>query len=282
MPAPTSDLGAGAADGSGSGPEPYPALTAAVEVARAAAQEEAAAGGDPVGPALALGPPGDEPVGPYSGHEVEGLAAVTHYFDSNYPGYVGWRWAVTVSSAGPDDPVTVSEVVLLPGSDALTAPKWLPWSERVLPGDLSAGDLLPSSPHDHRLAPGHLTSDDSAPEELARPDEFGRSRVMSKQGRLEAAQRWYEGDFGPNSEMARLAPGSCGTCGFLLYLGGSMSAAFGVCGNGVSPADGRVVHVEFGCGAHSEAEVDTSSTVPVAEVVYDNTTLDFESRTEDG
>ena len=57
-----------------------------------------------------------------------------------------------------------------------------------------------------------------------------------------------------------------------------MQAAFGVCGNEIAPADGRVVHVEFGCGAHSEAEVDTSSTVPIAEVVYDDTTLDFESR----
>lgn len=282
MPAPTSDLGAGAEPGSGGGPEPYAALTAAVEVARTAAEEEASSGGDPISsPALALDPDGGQPVGAYSGHEAEAQAAVTHFFESNYPGYVGWRWAVTVSAAGPDEPVTVSEVVLLPGPDALTAPEWLPWSERIRPGDLGAGDLLPSAADDHRLAPGYAAVDDSAPEELARPDEFGRARVLSKQGRLEAAQRWYEGEFGPNAEMARLAPGSCGTCGFLLHLGGSMSAAFGVCGNEVSPADGRVVHVEFGCGAHSEAEVDTSSTVPVAEVVYDDTTLDYESRAED-
>ena len=281
MPAPTYELGAGAEPGSG--PEPHPALIEAVELARAAAEDEAHPPGDQVGgPALALDPTGEEPVGAYSGYEAEGENAVTHHFESDYPGYVGWRWAVTVSSAGPDEPVTVSEVVLLPGPQALTAPEWLPWSDRVRPGDLSAGDLLPSSPNDTRLAPGYLTSDDSAPEELDRSDEFGRARVLSKQGRMEAAQRWHDGEFGPGSEMARLAPGSCGTCGFLLHLGGSMSAAFGVCANEVSPADGRVVHVEFGCGAHSEAEVDTSSTVPVAEVVYDDTTLDFESRTDEG
>src|SRR5699024_4292850 len=51
---------------------------------------------------------------------------------------------------------------------------------------------------------------------------------------------------------------------------------------GSAPADGRVVHVEYGCGAHSEAEVDTSSSVPVAEVVYDDTTLDFEPRDAEG
>ena len=57
-----------------------------------------------------------------------------------------------------------------------------------------------------------------------------------------------------------------------------MGSVFGVCGNEISPADGRVVHAEFGCGAHSQAEVDTSSTVPVAEVVYDDATLDYEPR----
>lgn len=260
-------------------PQPDPTLVDAVETARAAAEEEAAPGQNPIGsPVLTLEAQDVEAVGAHVGVEAEDPHAATHYFESNYPGYVGWRWAVTVSNAGPGEPVTVSEVVLLPGPGALTAPAWVPWNERVRPGDLGAGDLLPSGPDDTRLAPGYLSSEEPGVEALAREVGFGRKRVLSYEGRLAASERWYGGEFGPDTEMARMAPGSCGTCGFFVALDGSLGAAFGACGNDVAPADGRVVHVEFGCGAHSEAEVDTSSTVPVAEVVYDDTTLDYESR----
>jgi len=80
--------------------------------------------------------------------------------------------------------------------------------------------------------------------------------------------------------MARSAPATCGTCGFYLQLAGSLRAAFGVCGNEISPADGHVVHAEFGCGAHSEVEIETSSSVPVAELVYDDSLLDVEPTTD--
>ena len=68
--------------------------------------------------------------------------------------------------------------------------------------------------------------------------------------------------------MARLAPAHCGTCGFYLRLAGSMRAAFGVCGNELALSDGRVVSVEHGCGAHSEAmpelsDVELADPVPV-------------------
>ncbi|WP_460956800.1 DUF3027 domain-containing protein [Parasphingorhabdus pacifica] len=259
-------------------PQPDAALVDAVDIARAAAEEEAAPGPNPIGsPVLTLDAEGMEAVGAHVGVRSEDAHAATHFFESNYPGYVGWQWAVTVANAGSGAPVTVSEVVLLPGSGALTAPAWVPWNERVRPGDLSAGDLLPSGPDDPRLSPGYLSDDSPEVEALAHEVGFGRKRVLSGEGRLAAAERWHA-EFGPDSEMAKMAPGSCGTCGFFVTLGGSLGTAFGVCGNEVAPADGHVVHVEFGCGAHSEAEIDTSSTVPVAEVVYDDTTFDYESR----
>ncbi len=245
--------------------EPDPRLAASVALARAAAENE-------------TGSDSDGPVGAHVGVEPEGAGVATHLFEATDPGYVGWRWAVTVATVGEGEPVTVSEVVLLPGPEALTAPDWVPWTERVEPGDLGVGDLLPSSPDDPRLIPGYLLSDDPAVDDVTRDLGLGRQRVPSREGRMEAAERWFEGEFGPDTEMAQQAPGACGTCGFFLPLAGSMRAAFGVCSNEVAPADGRVVHVEFGCGAHSEAEVDTSSTVPVAQVVYDDTTLDYESR----
>jgi hypothetical protein len=237
-----------------------PALVAEVDLARAAAQEEA----------------GDERVGDYVEHHVEDSAAVTHLFEADKPGYYGWRWAVTITSAGPSTDVTVSEVVLLPGPTALVAPEWIPWQYRVQAGDLGVGDLLPSSPDDDRLVPAYLQSDDPAVEEVAAEAGLGRVRVMSRPARLDAADRWQQSEFGPRSDMARSAPAHCGTCGFYLPLGGALRAAFGTCGNEMAPADGHVVHVEYGCGAHSEAEVEQVSPVLVADLIYDDAQLDVE------
>ncbi len=240
-----------------------PALVAEVDLARAAAQEEA----------------GDERVGEHVSYQIEDEAAVTHLFEAEKPGYQGWRWAVTISSAGPDADVTVSEVVLLPGPTALVAPEWIPWQDRVQAGDLGVGDLLPTAPDDPRLAPAYVQSDDPAVEQLAMEIGLGRVRVMSRLAREEAAARWLEGEFGPRSDMARGAPAHCGTCGFYLPLAGSLQAAFGTCGNELSPADGHVVHAEYGCGAHSEAEVEQVSPVLVADLIYDDALLDVEPLT---
>jgi hypothetical protein len=70
-------------------------------------------------------------------------------------GYRGWRWAVTVARASRAKVVTLNETVLLPGSDALLAPEWMPWSERLRPGDMGPGDLLPTDAEDLRLEPGY-------------------------------------------------------------------------------------------------------------------------------
>ncbi|MTD56646.1 DUF3027 domain-containing protein [Amycolatopsis pithecellobii] len=219
---------------------------------------------------------GAEQVGPHAGVVREDAVSASHLFEANLPGYRGWHWAVTIAMAGPDAPVTVSEVALVPGPDALVAPNWVPWERRIRPGDLGVGDLFPTAPDDPRLAPGYLRSDDPAVEDVAHELGLGRVHVMSREGRLEAASRWRAGEFGPRSDMARSAPATCGTCGFYLPVAGSLRAAFGVCGNEFAPADGHVVNAEYGCGAHSEVEVEQSSSVPVAELVYDDSLLDME------
>ena len=61
--------------------------------------------------------------------EGEGLA--TYLFENNQKGYVGWRWSITVFKLDESSPVTVSEVLLMPGPDSLVAPDWVPWSERL-------------------------------------------------------------------------------------------------------------------------------------------------------
>ncbi|MBE1500588.1 hypothetical protein H4696_007688 [Amycolatopsis lexingtonensis] len=234
-------------------------LADAVEFARAAVLEEAPA----------------EQLGTHVGVTREDAVTASHLFEAQVPGYGGWRWSVTVALAGDEEPVTVSEVVLVPGPDALIAPPWVPWERRVRAGDLGVGDIFPTDENDPRLAPAYLQSDDPAVEEVAREAGLGRVHVLSRFGRTEAATRWHSGEFGPRSDMARSAPDVCGTCGFFVQLAGSLSGVFGVCSNDIAPADGHVVDVEYGCGAHSEVEVEVTSSVPVAELVYDDSLLDF-------
>jgi hypothetical protein len=243
-------------------PNPAARLSSAVEQARAAAIEEAAAD---LGRASA-----ETAVGEHLESVVEDPGTLTHFFAATQGGYRGWRWSVTLAAPDDDGPVTVCEVVLLPGADAVVAPVWLPWNERIRPGDLGVGDLLPADEDDERLVPGYLASDDPAVEEVAVEIGLGRTKVLSRAGREAAAERWFDGPHGPGTDMARAAPGSCGTCGFLLSLAGSMRGAFGVCGNQYAPADGAVVAVGFGCGAHSDVVVEAVSPVAVAELVYDD------------
>jgi hypothetical protein len=241
--------------------DPGPTLRAAIDLARGAAVELA----------------GEEAVGEHQEQRPEDEHSLTHYFDAIQPGYRGWRWAVTLACVSAAEPVTVSETVLLPGPDALVAPLWVPWQERVRAGDLGVGDLLPVAPDDERLVPGYVQSDDPAVEEVAKEIGLGRRKVLSRYGREEAAERWLDGDHGPGADMARAAAGSCARCGFYLPLAGSMRGAFGVCANEFAPADGAVVHAEYGCGAHSDVEPDPGPVAPVAEVVYDDG-VDLETR----
>jgi hypothetical protein len=202
---------------------------------------------------------------------------VTHLFECRLAGYRGWRWAVTVTRVPRSKHVTICETVLLPGPDALLAPGWLPWQERLQPGDLGPGDLLPTPPDDDRLAPGYVLSDDPAVEETSWELGLGRPRVLSRGGRTEAAQRWYEGEHGPGAPISVAAPRAarCGTCGFYLPIAGAMRQVFGVCGNFYAPDDGRAVSADHGCGAHSET-LQESAEVPVDELptVYDDSEVE--------
>lgn len=217
-----------------------------------------------------------EQIGEHLAAIVEGDRVVTHLFECWLPGYRGWRWAVTVSRIPRSRHVTICETALVPGPDALTPPEWVPWQDRLRPGDLGVGDILPTPPDDDRLVPGYLLSDDSAVEEVAWELGLGRARVLSREGRADAAQRWYEGDGGPNAPIASAAPTAarCGTCGFYLPLAGSLRQLFGVCGNAFAPDDGRVVTVDHGCGAHSEVLVEPVAVVTELPTVYDDSEVD--------
>ena len=198
-------------------------------------------------------------VGEHLGAQSEGDRVVTHLFACERPGYHGWRWSVTVVRAARAKHVTVDEVVLIPGEAAIVAPAWVPYKERVQPGDLSPGDLLPVEEDDPRLVPTYsfgddpLSADDKAQiRSVAAELGLGRVRTLSLEGRDQAAERWYDGDAGPGSALAQAAPQRCTGCGFLMRLAGPLSEMFGVCANGNANDDGRVVSLDHGCGAHSE------------------------------
>lgn len=264
----------------------------AVDLARTAAEEAAAPG----------------VVGEHVGLLAEGDRVVTHYFECKEMGYRGWRWAATVARASRAKIVTLDEVVLLPGPDAVLAPEWVPWSERLRPGDMGPGDLLPTDAEDLRLEPGYTGEEEPPPNspvsaemaELAEAEdadvtaqaparlpsaplrgsiaavaaELGmrRARVLSRYGLHTAADRW-EDSYGPQTAMAQAAPASCVSCGFLQPIGGSLGQAFGVCANEFAPADGRVVSLSYGCGGHSEAAVMPTPPRPPLPVI-DETRVD--------
>lgn len=224
-------------------PEPAIALdagcAAAVDLAKAVAVE--AGGAD---------------VGTYLGALAEEERVVTHSFASTDRAYVGWHWAVTVTRADGADEVTVDEVVLLPGSGSLLAPAWVPWNERVQPGDLAPGVLLPPRTDDRRILPAYADPEAELAAVAFWELGLGRPRVLSLEGRLEAAERWYDGERGPSAAMARQAPGQCLDCAFRVPLAGGLGAVFGVCANALAPDDAQVVSLDHGCGAHSETAVE--------------------------
>lgn len=72
-------------------------------------------------------------IGPGHRVAVEEDRLVVHLFECTLPGYRGWNWFASLARAPRSKAVTVCEVGLLPGDDALLAPEWVPWSERVSP-----------------------------------------------------------------------------------------------------------------------------------------------------
>lgn len=179
----------------------------------------------------------------------------TYLFEAHLAGYKGWRWCVTIAKVDKNSEPTICDVVVLPGPDALLAPEWVAYRDRIQPGDVGVGDIVPSSLDDTRLVPSvhSLIADEDLDAMQVFDLGLGRARVMSIEGRDQASKRWYESDRGPQSPIAQAAPKPCSSCAFFVPISGSLRASFGVCANAISPEDARVVSVDHGCGAHSEA-----------------------------
>lgn len=194
-------------------------------------------------------------VGEYVAATPDAERLVTHLFDCTLSGYRGWRWAVTLSRVPRGRTATVCEMALLPGEEALLAPAWVPWAERLEPGDITRSDRLPRKETDERLEPGWEATGEDADAVALDELDLGRPRVLSAQGVASAAERWYGGDHGPDAEGVRKAHATCSTCGFFVPMAGALRAIFGVCANEWAADDGSVVSLDHGCGAHSETDL---------------------------
>ncbi|WP_081681087.1 DUF3027 domain-containing protein [Cellulomonas sp. URHD0024] len=216
-------------------------------------------------------------VGEYLGLVVEGERLISHRFASTARGYRGWEWTVTVARVPRGRTATVCEAELLPGPDAVLGEAWLPWSERIRPGDIGPGDVLPFRADDPRLEPGWTPTGDPEQDSVAIDElALARVRVLSPQGRDEAAERWYRGPHGPTSAGAVSSAAACHSCGFLIPLQGSLGTVFGVCANEWSPDDGMVVSLDHGCGAHSETDVEAAPTEwPLPDPLIDELKLEL-------
>jgi hypothetical protein len=254
-------------------PSPQPGLdemaAAAVDVARQAAVEVA----EP------------DTVGEHLGVTLDEGGLTMHSFRCTARGYRGWRWAVTLAHVPDSDRVTVCDTVLLPGADSIQAPAWVPWSDRLAPGDLGAGDDLPYRAEDPLLVPGYtVTDEDDADQQLFWELGLGRKRVIGREGLQAAADRWERGPHGPTSEVAIQASAACVSCAYLVPISGFLGRHFGVCANEWSPADGTVVTTDFGCGAHSETDLELPVSEPLPAHILDETIIEqvFVDRSEDG
>ncbi len=247
-------------------PELDAACADAVEVARTAAERRC----------------GVMAVGGHLGVVAEDTRVATHYFAVEHPGYVGWRWSVTVARAARAKVVTVSEVCMVPGEGALLAPAWVPWAERIQPGDVGPGVLMPTADADPRLEAGFTGGEQARDAEPAEWSQvravvaelgLGRERVLSSYGQDEAVERWLLGEGGSDNAMTRQAPGHCVDCAYFIRLAGRLGRQFGVCANEYSPQDAQVVAVDHGCGAHSDV-AEAASGVELPRPVWDTLTLD--------
>lgn len=216
-------------------------------------------------------------VGEHLGFDPLGERLGMHWFACLSPGYGGWRWGVSVARVPRGKVATVCETNLLPATDAVLAPEWLPYDQRLAPGDLGAGDVLPFRADDPSLEAGFEATGDEDVDQMGFFElGLGRPRVLSAEGREQAATRWYEGDGGPSSEVAVKATDRCSTCGYFLPMPGALRAVFGVCANEWSPSDGRAISLDHGCGAHSETEAAGPEPLSVGRPVIDELAIDVE------
>ena len=110
--------------------------------------------------------------------------------------------------------MTVDEIVLLPGDDAITAPAWVPWRDRIQPGDLAPATCCPTDEDDPRLVPGYLAGDPATTRDQDELPGRRRARPRPRPGALARGPRpgrrsaGTTASQGPDVPLAQSAPGT--------------------------------------------------------------------------
>lgn len=128
--------------------------TSKVDEILAAAKDVALQGVQEIAPAHAIG------LVHHVRAEEERLS--THLFECTLPGYRGWFWFATLSRAPRSRVATICEVGLLPGDDALIAPDWVPWADRVRPEDLEENAAQESTVQENAESAEAIEAEESA------------------------------------------------------------------------------------------------------------------------
>ncbi|WP_314682683.1 DUF3027 domain-containing protein [Rothia mucilaginosa] len=144
--------------------------TSKVDEILAAAKDVALQGVQEIAPAHAIG------LVHHVRAEEERLS--THLFECTLPGYRGWFWFATLSRAPRSRVATICEVGLLPGDDALIAPDWVPWADRVRPEDLQENAVEENAD----------SAEDTEAEESAESAEFAESGESVESAENESAE----------------------------------------------------------------------------------------------
>ncbi|MFV0633738.1 DUF3027 domain-containing protein [Demequina sp.] len=213
-----------------------------------------------------------EAVGEHLSAHKDGDRLVTHRFACTLPGYRGWVWSVTLSRAPRGKEAAVCEAHLVAADGALLSPPWVPWAERVQPGDIKPGMPVPRFDPDPRLQPGYTVTHDEDEDAVAIWEfGLGRERVLGPVGRDEAAERWSARAqaAGATARDTSSPEGAVGE--FVIPLSGALRLHFGVCANKWCPFDGTVVPVDHACGGQSQAAPErTTALWPANNPVFDS------------
>lgn len=152
--------------------------TSKVDEILAAAKDVALQGVQEIAPAHAIG------LVHHVRAEEERLS--THLFECTLPGYRGWFWFATLSRAPRSRVATICEVGLLPGDDALIAPDWVPWADRVRPEDLEENTEQESTEQENAESAETAESEESA--ELAENKAEENESAVEETAEAESAE----------------------------------------------------------------------------------------------
>lgn len=131
----------------------------------------------------------DAHVGGHLGVSADAERLVTHRFEALVPGYRGWEWYVSLARPSRGKEATVCESGMIPGPDALLAPPWVPWSDRMEPEEIAAAKEASEREH------GALPPEAPSPTEAQEVDTAAQDETV-------AQDQAPEGDEDPEAEFA--------------------------------------------------------------------------------